>query len=462
MPDVIDRLFELYIIQNNHYLIQYAGGFYRTEADRAKPLRRYHMEAHLRGRSTVGIFAGQHFTKFMTFDVDYKHSLDLAKWVTYKIAAALDSVGAHDYAISHSGSKGYHVDLFFDKAIPTETARQFFSYVLSLADVTAAEGGEVEFRPSAQQGVKLPLGRHQKTGNYCGYCRIEDGLCVMSPEESTAYLHAIKKTDHTLIVGREELAHELDDAAQMETAIARHRPLETYDQSESYTLSRAAARYHDGLTGPGMRHKSFLLLARLFNHNGVDRSEAVEAITEWFTWQDPSYYESTPEQCADDLRQCVDYVYDKDLTLTTEKRDLTVTYGEIDDIIRKCPQKNHKALAYAMLVHSKRWARESGDFYMTAQQMADTAGICLRTAQTQTNQLEKLGVIEIVKRNQKIKGTHKRKKPNVYRMLVAGGGEEFKVEADTGFADCLRHFYADGDLRTLLPRRQYDSLTSAS
>ncbi|KGE20806.1 TOTE conflict system archaeo-eukaryotic primase domain-containing protein [Paenibacillus wynnii] len=461
MPDVIDRLYELYVIQNHHYLLQFRGGFYCTVTERAKPLRRYQMDAHINGRTTVGTFSGQHFTKFLTFDVDFKHSLELAKWVTYKLAAALDSVGAHEYAISYSGNKGYHVDLFFDMAIPVETARTFFAFIVSLAEVSGVEGGEVEFRPSAQQGVKLPIGTHQKTGNFCGFCRIEDGLRVMNREESTAYLHAINKTDHTLIISRDDMAHDLDDAAEMENVIARHTPLETYAQDESYSLTRAAERYHNGLTGPGQRHNSFLLLARLFNHNGVDRAGAVESITEWLAWQESGFYESSAEYCAEDLRKCVDYVYDKNLTLNGGQRDLTVSFCEIDDIIRRCPQKSHKALAYALLIHSKRWASASGTFFMVFNQMAEASGLCLRTAKTQINQLENIGVIEIVKRDQKVRGTFK-KKPNIYRMTLAAGGEEYEVTKETGLADCLHHFYEDSDLKDALPRRQYEALTMAS
>lgn len=466
MSDTINRLFELYIIQNNHYLLQFKGGHYRTVSDRAKPLRRYYLDAHLAGKMTVGTFGGKFFTKFITFDVDFRDQ-QTAKWVTYKIAAALDSVAVHNYAISFSGNKGYHVDVFFDKALPVDSCRRFFDSIIKLAGVDAISGGEVEYRPSGQQGVKLPLGTHQKSGQYCGFCEIESGLSIMDAEKSAAYLHGIQKTDHALILNAiiepEEYDYEDRAVAEMEEVISRHKPLETYDQSESYTLARAADRYHTGMTGPGQRHKSFLLLARLFNHNGVDLQSATQAIAEWLTWQDPEFYNSTAEECEKDLRQCVDYIYARNYTLTMESRDLTVSFGEIDDIIHRCPQKNHKALAYAMLVHSKRWAGEDGSFYMTANQMSEASGVSLRTAKTITSQLEKLGVIEILKRDQKIRGTFL-KRPNVYRMLLSAepGGRVFKITDVSSISDCLRYFYDDGQLRNTLPRRQYESLIQAS
>lgn len=464
MEKVMDRFFDLYLIQNYHYLLQFEGGHYITRNDRDKPLRLFHLQQHLEGKRTVGTFSGRYFTKFISFDVDYRDP-SAAKWVTYKLADALERAGINEHAISFSGSKGYHVDVFFDKAIPVESARKFYGLIIRMAEVEVAEGGKVEYRPSEAQGVKLPLGYHQKTGSFCGFCRVSDGLRVMSPEESIAYFLAINKTDNGAILGliADENAYDSRGASDMENAIGRHKPLVTYDQSESYTLAHAAERYSTGLTGPGQRHNSFLLLARLMNHNGVEQGDALQLITDWLTWQDRRFYESDWDTCVKDAKAVVDYVYDRNLTLTMDARDLTVTFAEVDAIIRRCPQKNQKAMMYAILVHSKRWAGDRGTFYMTYEQMAEAAGINVRTAIRQITQLEQLGVIEIIRRNQKQRGT-KLKRPNVYRVTLtkgdAAGGQAFSVSDGAGLWDCLRFFYEERELRTLLPRKQYSSLIS--
>lgn len=465
MEKVIDKLFDLYLIQNYHYLLQFKGGHYITRNDRDKPLRLFQLRMHLEGKTTVGTFSGAYLTKFICFDVDYREP-DIAKWVTYKLAAALDQAGISEYAISYSGGKGYHVDLFLDKAIATDAAHKFYRYVLERADIPELEG-QVEYRPSAAQGVKLPLGVHQKTGNFCGFCRVTDGLSVMDREESTAYFLGIKKTDHAAVLDliADERAYNSRDATDMENAIGRHKPLEIYDQSESYTLRHAADRYNTGLTGPGQRHNSFLLLARLLNHNGVEQADAVTIITEWLAHQDRRLYESDWDFCVKDAQEVVNYVYSRNLTLTMDPRDLSVSFAEIDAIIRQCPQKNQKALMYAILVHSKRWAGELGTFYMTYEQMEEAAGIDVRTAKRQINQLAELGVIEIVRRNQKQKGTAM-KRPNVYRVTLkieaAGDDKVFSVNGGAGLGDCLKYFYGDKELRSLLPRKQYSSLIAVS
>ncbi|WP_339260167.1 hypothetical protein MKZ12_09860 [Paenibacillus sp. FSL R5-0713] len=463
MQSLIDRLFELYIIQHHHYLVQFKGGAYYTFKT---PMGKHQIDNHIKGKATFGTFSGEHFTKFMTFDVDFKDG-HMAKWVTYKITASLASVGVRDYAVSFSGGKGYHIDIFFNKAIPVKTARRFFDHIISAAELTNVTGGEVEYRPSGSQGVKLPIGTHQKTGNYCGFCLVEDGLRVMTPEESAEYLYAIRKTDPALLLAavkdEEDLARDIKTASEMETVIGSHKMLDTYDQSESYTLARAAERYNSGMTGPGQRHKSFLLLARLFNHNGVDKDIAKAAIAEWFSWQNPLYYQSDEEFCQSDLTECVDYVYDHNQTLTSDQRDISVRFSEIDEIMRRCSSRNHKAMAYAILIHSKRWASVTGTFYMTLDQMAAATSIDRMTAWRNLPKLEEQGVIEIVQRDQKIRGLP-RKHPNVYRMTLDSGTEEsptMDVSNGETLPECLRFFYDEKQLRGLLPRKQFTALLSA-
>lgn len=462
MKQVIDKIFDVYLLQHYHYLIQMKDGSYITRNNRDNPLHLYHVQGHLNGKQPIGTFAGRYLTKFICFDVDFREP-DVAKWVTYKITHTLDTYELSHYAVSYSGSKGYHIELYFDKAISLDASRQLFELIVHKSDLLAVNGGEVEFRPSATQGVKLPLGVNQKTGNYCGFCAVDEGLRVMDHAESAAHFLTLKKTDHAAVLAIIAAEHAYDSraAGDMENAISRHKPLIIYDQSESYTLRYAGERYYTGLTGPGQRHKSFLLLARLMNHNGVERTAAIETITEWFTWQDKRFYTSSGEECARDLSECVDYVYDANLTLIIEHRDLTVTFSEVDAIIRTCSQKNQKALTYAMLIHSKRMAGQSGVFYMTYKQMEEAVGIGEKTARRQINQLERLGVVEIVSRNQKQQGTHK-KKPNFYRMTLnsepAEGERFFNVTDNFEFGESLRYFYTEKELRTLLPRRQSEAV----
>ncbi|OXS52540.1 hypothetical protein B1A99_33700 [Cohnella sp. CIP 111063] len=466
---IMDRFFDLYLIQHKRYLMQFKGGEYKQNKAQ-KPLKLYHLQKHLEGERTIGTFSGTHLTKFICFDIDYPEP-KVAKWITYKITDVLARVGIQNYAVSFSGQKGYHVEFFLDKAISTELARRFFSFILSAAEIPVDGAGQVEYRPSTTQGVKLPLGVHQKTGDFCGFCCVSDGLRVMDRDESISYLLTIKKTDSDIILNviTDEYAYSSGDITDMEDTIAAHKPLEAYDQSESYTVSRTTDLYYKGMSGPSQRHNSFMLLARLMNHNGVDPADSRRMIMDWLDVQDKRFYRSTRDVCVKDAENIVDFVYTNNLTLAMEERDLTVSFDEIDAIIRRCGEKNQKALMYAILIHSKRWAAgEGGTFYMTFKQMEETAGINMRTAMRLIKDLEDLGVIEVARRDQKQKGTSK-KIPNVYRVTlrpvdepILGGDRQYVIQRDSGLRECLRFFYTDKMLRNLLPRRQYSKLILAS
>nr|WP_127509813.1 hypothetical protein [Paenibacillus humicus] len=387
--------------------------------------------------------------------------------MTYRLVHALDGAGFDRFAVSYSGGKGYHIELFFDRAVSVEAARKFYATILQHAEIGPDAHGKVEFRPSSTQGVKLPLGINQKTGRYCGFCDTADGLRVWSPEESREYFRRIRKTDHQRVldfIAEDVEAYDQREAAEMEDAVARHKPLPIYDQSESFTLARASDRYMHGMTAPGQRHNSFLMLARFMNHHGHDQADALELITEWFAWQDRTFYKSDTEFCARDLAECIEFVYANDQTLHAETRDLTVTFAEIDAIIRRCPGKSQKALTYAMLIHSKRLAAENGVFFMTYKQMEQTAGIAERTARRHIDGIAEIGVIDIVRRNQRIPGT-KFNKPNFYRMTLAEqdeeGGRGFEIANGTTFADVVRNMYSERQIRALLPRRQSDAILTS-
>ncbi|MCU6709789.1 hypothetical protein M6D81_13915 [Paenibacillus sp. J5C_2022] len=459
----IDRLYDLYIIQSRHYIVGTTAGKYRT-VSRGLPLHRSLMSEHLNGGKPVGTFSGQFFTKFICFDVDYRDH-DMAKWAVYKLNAALLDSKIDNHVTSFSGEKGYHVEVFFEKPISTDKARAFYEYILKQADIDdiPSEAGVVEFRPTAKQAVKLPMCNHGVTGKYAGFCQIDDGLKPMDEAESKEYLMSIKKTDPAIVYDalREMTAdppYTMKDAAQMEDVIAGHKLLESHRQDESYTLERASRLFSEGMTGPGQRHKSFIILARLFNHNGADIAVAEAAILSWLDRQDKSFYRTERAAVEKDLQEVLTWVYENNKTLTTQLKDLTVSFGEVDAIMRRCKTKGEKAVMYAILVHSKRWTEGDGQaFYMTYKQMAESAGVSSDTVWRVIEKLEAAELLEIVGRNRAAGGTYK-KLPNVYRVKLESEGQAYAIEPNSTLEDIIADVYRDSKdrLRRILPRRQFD------
>lgn len=472
LTDTIKRLNDLYIIQRKKYLIQYPKQYITCQAGTArngkktKPLTDWHMEKHLSGEFAIGTFGGVFKTKFITFDVDYLDK-QMAKWITYKIAKTLDDLEVNDYYISFSGNKGYHIDLFFEDLIAVEQAKKFFEHVLDESDIRQYfdDGNKVEFRPTDKQGVKLPLGKHQKSKKYCGFCIVEKGLKVMTKKQSEKYLMTIQKIQssvvHDILGEVKEDKISKDTFVQTEDAIAQHKPLPHYEQTEEFSASMAIDYLQNGLKAKGSRHKITLLLAIYLKYTGLEQEQCKQILYDWMEQQNPNTYTTPLKDCFKDMDQIVRDTYERDYQLASTKRDLTVSFNEIDSIIHNCPEKNQKLLAYTLLIHSKRHSNEKGVFFMTFEQMEKATGLVRKTLHTQIGKLAELGVMEIVERDRKVKG--EKHKPNLYRMtlnMVAETVEDNQMAMSEiiTFSQALKYFYDDSQLKKVLPRRQFNQL----
>lgn len=479
MQEVIKRLSDLYIIQRGHYLIQYKEGYGQYKAGqlnksgkRAKSLADWQFEKHLNGDFTVGTFGGKLKSKFMTFDVDFPSGLDMAKWITYKITNTLDELGIHTYYISFSGNKGYHIDLFFQDLIMIEHAQQFFDYVVKRSGVLpfSDTGNKVEFRVTDKLGVKLPLGKHQKTGNYCGFCNVEDGLKVMDKEQSEEYLFTIEKMSSETILDiiQTEDADDINtvDMIKTEDAISPHKPLQNYDQSEDYSIDRAIDLLQNGLKFQGSRNNSLFKIGLYLKYQGLDREQCKLELNNWMELQNPELYSTPLQQCYKEIDVMINNMFDKNYNLTDGNKDLTVTLDEIKWIVENCPEKNQKLITYAMLIHSKRHANMQGVFYFPFKYIEAATGLYDQAVQSQVNKLIDLNVIEVIERNRVQKGKGLQKKlPNLYRLNLEGQNALQKTESNMFVTQnmndiqlCLRFYFTDKQLKKLLPRRQFESL----
>ena len=476
LKEAIKKLSDLYIIQRGKYLFQStrgkwcqvtAGQVNQYTKKKDIKLSDWHLENHLNGNFTIGTFAGDFGSIFMSFDVDF-HDNEMAKWITYKIANTLDSF-AIDHHISFSGSKGYHIDIFFEDKIAVKHARKFFDYVIEKSDVRQHTQGQVEFRVSEKQGIKLPLGIHQVTKKFCGFCRVEEGLRVMNKEQSEEYLLTIKQIPSRKVLNVIEIAEsELDEIdtkqfIKSQDAISPFVPLANHEQSEDYSIARAQKLLTEGLQVQGSRHNSTFLICMYLKYCGYERDDCKIELYGWMNTQNPDSYTTKLSDCYKDIDLIVRDVYEKDYNISVCKKDLTVTLNELKWIIDKCPEKNQKLITYALLKHSKRHANMQGVFYMPFSMIESATGVAEKTARNQVNKLIDLGVIEAVARNRKPVGGQglQRNLPNLYRLNIDATVEESNVltiNESHDLKSCMLFFFERKELKNMLPRRQYESL----
>lgn len=473
--EIIQKINDLFIMTRFQYLIMNPDKTYITynkyRGNKIHSLNDTDIRQHLNGKKTVGVFAGKEFTQFLTFDVDV-HNPDLAKWTVYKLIDGLQSLGIpRDFIfVSMSGSKGYHVDIYFDHPIKNTVAKKLYLLTLNTTDLLNIDYGQVEYRPNGlKQGVKLPLGINFKTGNRCWYCNpltlelIEDESYILSVKQISV------STIYTILDEQDDL-YSIDTVSEVEETRNKIegsvKTLDIYKQNidPDETIDSIQELFFNGLKIPGTRHNSLFKLAKYFHYQGIEREECNDMLIEWMDKQDQSTYTTERDDYIKDIGLINDYIFDNDVQLTIKEKDLTVTYSEMLPILQ-LGTKNEKLLAYCLLIHSKRLANAKGIFYMSYSQMVEASGIDIRTTKRVIPKLNDNGILDIVASNQSQKGTYM-KKPNKYKLNIANSGnsdKSFIISCDDihyadSFTNTLTHLFTNKELHTYLPRRQYQSL----
>lgn len=492
---IVDKLNDLYVINRWKYLILPKFGDYKTityyknqvkdgnenEKAKSKPLVDWDIIQHLKGNYTIGVFAGKpkgiESSKFMTFDIDII-DLKIAGWYAHKIGnALLNHNDTNKFYVSYSGRKGYHIDLFFDAPIPIVTLQRFFKVICAEAECNNIGDGQVEFRPTISQGVKLPLGFNYKNkdspDNYCYFAEYNS----LQPIQDPNYILTIKKIDNIefQLMVDELCDNELQEAIEKQKSDYQYikenyKPLPSYKENidEDYTVEAIQELEATGLKHIGMRHNSLMKLCKLYKHYGLLETDNSEMLIEWMKQQPKQYYSTKWDDVVKDINLIVDYVYQKDCNIVIVGKDISVSYAEMKQIM-KAGGKNEKLLLFAMLVHSKRYATKTGVFYFPYSSIMKTTGLADKTITKYLNSLDNNGFIEITQRNEDItvNGKWVYKKANKYKVLILPDEilpDSYTVNKDDdnyrdAFNDCILTYFSSKEIKDYCGRRHFEKIT---
>lgn len=443
----IQALNHLYITNRSKYLVQYPKGIYQTliaGEGKAKKLNDGFLNNHFKGTHTYGVFAGGYGTKFMTFDVDTKEN---ARYDTYRLVNTLVEefgINYQDIHVSFSGNKGYHVDLFFE-FMQNKHIEIFYQKVIQAMGVNEEE---IELRPTAGQGVKLPLGFHQKTKKRCWYVdtitlepiedldhiftikpmTAEEFLFIVYGDEGEGQVQQQVKTEKSLEVRQRKMLDHVTSATDM----AGKTVEECYSYAEEI-LTLGQLKY------PNTRHNTTLLLARYFNSKGTDRKTALNMIESVILSTPSEYFNkgTTEDFRVAEVKRIVDLAYDRNYTIEGSKSSVEVNKNEMIEVL-SAKTLAQKQILLAMLIHSKRVAKKNGHFYMaysTLSKMAGMSGTNNSNIKKNVDALAKQGFLEVISSNVLDKEMSKilgrpYKKPNVYKVTVQAEETEEVFEVD--------------------------------
>lgn len=463
-----------------------------------KPLIDNDIAQHLKGKYTIGVFAGKVdgiiSSKFMTFDIDVRDKI-IAIWYVYKIGNSLIDHNINDFYISNSGNKGWHIDLFFDYPIPVSKLQRFHSYIVNDADCINDEFGKVEYWPTVNHGVKIPLGfnyRNKASPNYCYFADYEHQL---RPIEDPNYIYNIKKIDniHFQFLIDELTEDELEikqiieqQRSDYESIKQKHQLLPVYRQNidEDITVEAMQKLEVEGLKHTGTRHNSLFDLCRYYKYCGMDQEDNQDMLLEWMRQQPENTYSTPWDKILKEIESIVKYIYENDCSITADAKDITVNYVEIKQVL-KANSMSEKLLLFAMLIHSKRYATKNGVFYFPYSLIEKTTGLSDKTITKCLTSLSKPDqrFIEVIVRNEDkyVDGKWKGKKNNKYKILIIplddpdyciqeinepSNNVDFifnttnneNADYKIAFDNCIMNCLSKKEIRQYCTRRYYESL----
>lgn len=481
---IAKRLAELYVTYRKRFIEQYYNKERRvvTYSENKYVLKDSIILEHLRRQRTIGVFSGNIITSFICFDVDIKNE-QLAKWVVYKLVYALQNIGiAQKYIhISLSGSKGYHVEIFFDNPALNTDIEKLYLMVLEEADLQNIDYGKVELRPFITKtnktlGVKLPLGVNLKTNNVCWFC---DYTKSLAPIKNYDYVFTIEQMPKQILLDILEKDEDIfitpKQQVEIEEITEKYNPLPEYKNNidEQFTEEKIIDLISNGLQMTGTRHNALFNIIKYYKHLGLSKEENKDYTTQWMKHQDKNTYTTEWEVVLLDIDEIIEYIYSHNCSFVVKNVNIDVNLEEIKEILN-IKGKNNRLVLYSLLIHSKRYATKSGVFYMSYNQMIKVTGLTKKTLIKIVRNLEDLKFITVI-RSENTKYNKKLQKPitetNRYIVTLLGVKNE-KEEINTKtktfnvcdkncvncFNACLCNMFTNKELKLILSKRNYSEV----
>jgi len=373
LKSIVRRINELFITERKKYIIQNEDGTYRwltaSKKSKVSMLHDFLIETHLKQEKTYGIFSGSMITKFVTFDVDIP-----SHEIVHSIYNILNNVGVESKFIhtSWSGSKGYHIDIYFSKPIASLYIKKLYDYVifeLQKRDPEIKVKEVVELRPSPTQGLKLPLSINRKnkdplintcwyvdTNHYMQFIQSLDYILEIEQIDSDAILDIIKKLPITKSYYK---------PSNSTPKNGKKKDMYVDNETSHIDLSINSLKLLDenGLTSLGTRNESLCKLAIYYKELRLSKKQCEDRLIQWMDKQDAQFYKTSLHICYKEIKRIAHGVYNKNIPLRRGKTEVEFFKSELINLLRF--ERVELMTLFYLFVHSKRYADENGEFFMT-------------------------------------------------------------------------------------------------
>lgn len=402
---VVKQMDRLLISYRKNYLFQVKNGedveFITTTADKVR-LTEWKVRKHLNGDYTLGIKLGSGgLTKFLCFDVDIIDVEDRI-WTTKELIDTLHSyygIPMKDIHVWYSGFKGYHVDLYFDDLIKEQKLNNFYYEVLTQMGETIHR---IEKRPTSGLGVKLPLGIHLKTGDFCCYVDNQtleplaiDYFLAIEPLSLSEFQENI--LNDCITIDKKQLKNKKKEKSKK----IGNRIKKDNNHIIGDYVKKTLINGH--LSESNSRNYFTFHASRFLKYQGNDMESTYEIIfgiikttfqnSETRIFLDQKW---NLQGLENETKRVVKNVYVGDYAFSLKSSDVTFYKQELDAIL-SISKKNLRNLLFSLLYHSKKYSGSDGEFYCTHKILANM-GNDSNTGRSAKNirLLEEMGFVKVI------------------------------------------------------------------
>lgn len=336
---IIPRMKELYVSNTERFVMMKNGLTFTPKfGGKYKRLDDAALYAHLTQTMTVCVFGGERGTKFACFDVDID-DVELLR----RVILGLTTYGIpyENICVSSSGGKGYHVEVFFDGEVATGMLKEMYMYITETSQLPRKK---VEFRPTAKQSIKLPLGIHIKTGNICWYLD-RNTFEPITGDEGYRYVFGIKR-----MPAGDIMKLVADHREEYQALFPPRQRKEMVDSDAEFPIIT------DGnfpkLTEPGTRHNTMVAIAVYLFAQGKGAEEIHQELLRWVDKQDPSLISSEPADIEADAAGIASWV----MRNGRRYADPFITGGDLDLVLAQ-PTPLRRKLVFFLAAFIRRYGR---------------------------------------------------------------------------------------------------------
>jgi len=291
----------------NDYYITYRKEYAKQDNKGYKTIKSFltdkNIYDHLSGKYAIAIKVNKS-SKFLGLDLDTK---DLEALETV-YDALLCYFKPENILITDSGSKGFHIDIFFTEMIFISDIKKLYEIIL---EDTGISSNILEARGYNKQAYKLPFGIHQKTNNKCE--RVNHfGVKAEFKKPEKIDSEYIKEIININYESRE----------------LKYNPLNKFNIDSKQKEQELKNSYIYGIKAQKQRHKKtynvIMYFKEIMNYN---QTENYQATLKWIKEQlkeNKKYINSDIKTIEKELKASIKSVYSNDSKIITYRSDINI------------------------------------------------------------------------------------------------------------------------------------------